>query len=110
MSKYTVTELWSRFFGTKQEVYDYAGRRIKRSACGNPSDPCHPTLDHIRPLSRSGCDAPGNLIICHRDTNAEKADHFPHWKANGAAFHACRIRGSRTSYRIVRDQAPHAHT
>ena len=24
MSKYTVTELWSRFFGTKQEVYDYA--------------------------------------------------------------------------------------
>lgn len=101
MSKYNTIDIWNRVFGAKQEVYDYAGRLMKKSACGNPSSTFHPTLDHIRPLSQGGCDVLGNIIICHRDTNAQKADHFPHWKTNGTSFHACRVKGSRVEYQIV---------
>ncbi len=100
MSKYSCTELWERAFGSKQQVYDYAGRLMKKAACGDPHSACHPTVDHIRPLSQGGSDVPENIVICHRDTNAEKADRFPSWRTNGRTFHAVRIRGKRTGYRI----------
>ena len=51
MSKYNTIEVWNKIFGNKTEIYDYAGRLIKKSACGNPNSAYHPTLDHIRPLS-----------------------------------------------------------
>ena len=73
MSKYKTVDVWNRVFGARQEAYDYAGRLMKKSACGNPNSAYHPTLDHIRPLSGGGCDVPENIIICHRDTNAEKS-------------------------------------
>ncbi len=101
MSKYRTIDIWNRVYREKQEAYDYAGRLMKKSACGKPNSPYHPTLDHIRPLSKGGCDVPGNIIICHRDTNAEKADHFPHWKTNGTSFHARRVNGSRVEYKII---------
>lgn len=44
-----------------------------------------------------------SIVICHRDTNEEKADLFPHWMANGKRFHARRVRGSRVEYEIVED-------
>ena len=94
MSKYKTIDVWNRVFDVKQEAYDYAGRLMKKSACGNPRSAYHPTLDHIRPLS---------IIICHHDTNEEKADHFPHWKANGAHYHARRVKGSRVEYEIIED-------
>ena len=100
MSKYSCAELWERTFGSKQQVYDYAGRLMKKAACGDPHSAYHPTIDHIRPLSQGGSDVPENIVICHRDTNAEKADRFPHWQTNGRAFRAVRIRGKRTGYRI----------
>lgn len=103
MSKYKTVEVWNRVFRGKQEVYDYAGRLMKKSACGNPNSSYHPTLDHIRPLSNGGCDVLENIIICHRDTNEEKADHFPHWKTNGSSFYAKRIEGSRVGYEIMKD-------
>ena len=77
MSKHKTIDVWNRVFGARQEAYDYAGRLMKKSACGNPNSAYHPTLDHIRPLSAGGCDVLENIIICHRDTNEEKADHFP---------------------------------
>ena len=83
MSKYKTIDVWNRVFGTKQEAYDYTGR--------------------LRPLSAGGCDVLENIIICHRDTNEEKADHFPHWKANGAHYHAHRVKGSRVEYEIIED-------
>ena len=49
---------------TQENKYDL----LKQSAY-------HPTLDHIRPLSAGGCDVPENIIICHRDTNEEKAEY-----------------------------------
>ena len=103
MSKYNIKELWDYQFGNKKEVKDYAGRLIMKSACSNPNSAYFPTIDHIRPLSQGGLDVLENIIICHRDTNLEKADNFPHWKTNCKRFHAQRVRGSRVEYEIYRD-------
>ena len=103
MSKYKALDMWNRLYGKAEEVIDYAGRLMKKSACNNPSSKFHPTIDHIRPLSNGGLDVLDNIVICHRDTNAEKANSFPHWKANGKRFHAERVRGSRVEYEIYID-------
>ena len=101
MSKYRTIDVWNRVFGNREEAYDYAGRLMKKSACGNPHSAYHPTLDHIRPLSAGGCDVLENILLCHRDTNSEKADSFPHWVANGRKFRAERIKGNRAAYAVV---------
>ena len=103
MSKYNTIDVWNHYYGKKEDVKDYAGRLMKKSACGNPNSKFHPTLEHIRPLTKGGSDVLENIIICHRDTNEEKGDKFPAWKANGRRFHAIRVRGSRTAYKIVED-------
>ena len=100
MSKYRTIDVWNEVYGAKESVYDYAGRLMKKSACGDPASAYHPTLDHIRPLSQGGSDVLGNIVICHRDTNEEKADHYPHWKANGKRFLVNRVKGARTDYVI----------
>ena len=51
MSKFNTIDVWNKLYGKTEEVYDYAGRLMKKSACGNPNSKFHPTLDHIRPLS-----------------------------------------------------------
>lgn len=104
MSKYNTVDVWNAVFGRKEEAYDYTGRLMKKSACGNPNSRFHPTLDHIRPLSQGGSDVIENIIICHRDTNEEKANHFPHWETNGKRYHATRVKGSRVAYEIIEDQ------
>ena len=103
MSKFNTIDVWNLMFGNKQEVRDYTGRLMKKSACGNPNSAYHPTLDHIRPLSKGGVDALENIIVCHRDTNEEKAADFPHWKANGKRYKAVRVKGSRVAYEIYED-------
>ena len=102
MSKYRTIDVWNEVYGNKETVRDYAGRLMKKSACGNPHSDYYPTIDHIRPLSLGGSDVLGNIEICHRDTNEEKADSFPHWKANGKCFRAERVKGARTDYEIVK--------
>jgi 5-methylcytosine-specific restriction endonuclease McrA len=103
MSQYTVLELWNERYGNAEEILDYAGRLMLKSACGNPDSAYHPTIDHIRPLSKDGKDVKQNIEICHRDTNEEKGDNFPHWKTNGRSFHAVRTKGVRDGYTIVED-------
>lgn len=103
MSKFNTVDVWNHFYGNVEEVKDYAGRLMKKSACGNPNSRFHPTLDHIRPLSLGGADVIDNIEVCHRDTNEEKSDNFPHWKANGKRFHAQRVKGSRVAYEIYED-------
>ena len=100
MSKYNTIEVWNKVYGNKAEVYDYTGRLMKKSACGNPHSKYFPTLDHIRPLSKGGSDILENIIICHRDTNEEKGNSFPHWKANDNRYVASRVRGTRNQYII----------
>jgi 5-methylcytosine-specific restriction endonuclease McrA len=58
------------------------------------------TLDHIRPISKGGSDILENIIICHRDTNEEKADTFPNWYANGRRFQARKVKGTSNEYDI----------
>ena len=103
MSKFKTIEVWNEFYGSTEEVRDYTGRLMKKSACGDPNSKYHPTLDHIRPLAGGGSDVLDNIEICHRDTNREKANHFPHWEANGKRYHAVRVKGSRVAYEIIED-------
>ena len=100
MSKYRTIDLWNERYGKAEEIVDYAGRLMKKSACGNPNSQYHPTLDHIRPISKDGSDVEGNIEICHRDTNDEKGDNFPTWKTNGKRFQARRVKGTSTDYVI----------
>ena len=100
MSNYRTIDLWNERYGSTEEVVDYAGRLMKKSACGNPNSKYHPTLDHIRPISKGGCDVKGNIEVCHRDTNEEKGDSFPTWKTNGKRFQARRVKGTSTDYVI----------
>ena len=104
MSKYSAKELWNKTFGAKEKVYDYAGRLIMKSACGNPTSHYHPTIDHIRPIADGGKDTIENIVICHDATNKEKADHFPHWTANGLRFHAKRKTGIPNGYSIISEE------
>ncbi|MBO4452741.1 MAG: HNH endonuclease [Clostridia bacterium] len=104
MSKYSIKKLWNEFFGTKDEVFDYAGRRMLKSACGNSNSAYQPTIDHIRPISDGGKDTKANIVICHYSTNAEKANSFPHWKANGFRFHARRVKGLTNGYEIIEER------
>ena len=102
MSKYSVEELWSEFFGEANEVEDEAGRVMKRSAVKNPNSRYEPTIDHIRPLSDDGKDVKENISICNRITNREKGDKWPHWKANQRRFHGEKI--SRYGYEKIEDK------
>ena len=104
MSKYTVKQIWESLYGSKQEVYDYAGRLMLKSACGNPNSSYQPTIDHIRPLACGGKDTKANIILCHYETNIEKADHFPHWKSNDQRFHAERTKNVPNGYTIIKER------
>ena len=75
-----------------------------KCACGDPHSAYQPTVDHIRPIAGGGKDIKANMIICHRSTNEEKADRFPHWKANGSRFHAKKAKGVKNGYRIVNEE------
>lgn len=94
MSKYTVKELWDKIYGKQEQCYDYAGRLMLKSACGNPNSQFEPTIDHIRPLAKRGKNNIKNMIICHCKTNEEKGNSFPCWKANGRRF--CAIKNKDT--------------
>lgn len=87
----------------KEEIVDYAGRVMMKSACGNRNSRYEPTIDHVRPLSKGGRDVKENLVICHWETNAEKGDKFPHWQANGKRLKAIKVKGSTNGYEVVDD-------
>jgi len=100
MSKYTVKELWEKRYKKTEEVYDYAGRLMKKSACGDGNSSYQPTIDHIRPISNGGKDIDGNIEICHRKTNEEKGNSFPNWTANDRHFQAKKVKGKSNEYEI----------
>lgn len=103
MSKFNCIDLWEERYGNKTEVIDYSGRKTMKSAISNINSNFHPTIDHIRPLSKGGSDVRGNIEICHRTTNEEKADTFACWNTNGKNFKAVRVKGTRTDYKIVKN-------
>ena len=105
MSKYSIKQLWNELYATKEQAYDYSGRRMLKSACGNPNSNYQPTVDHIRPLSDGGKDVKENIVLCNALTNEEKADSFPHWKANGLRFHATKTKSVSNGYTIIQEKA-----
>ena len=104
MSKQKIKELWNEIYGNREEVYDYAGRLMLKSACGNPYSTYQPTIDHIRPVACGGKDVKPNIVICHYLTNEEKADSFPHWKVNGVRCHAKKTKGTQNGYTIIQER------
>ena len=92
--------LWENVFPHQNEAYDYAGRRMLKSAIGNQNSRYCPTLDHIRPLAKGGKDVLENIVICAQETNEEKADTFPNWYANGRRFQARKVKGTSNEYDI----------
>lgn len=53
MSKYKTVKVWNKVFGNRETVFDYAGREMRKSACGDPHSAYHPTLDHTSVRCRS---------------------------------------------------------
>ena len=100
MSRYDLATLWENRYGTKTEMYDYAGRKMLKSAIGNVNSRYHPTIDHIRPLSNGGTDVKENIVICNVTTNHEKGNTFSTWSTNGKTFQAKRMKGNRKGYKI----------
>lgn len=86
MSKYTALQLWNEIFEDDEEVTDYSGRKMLKSACNDLNSKYTPTIDHLIPTSKGGRDSLGNIVLCNKITNYEKADKCPHWKANGKRF------------------------
>lgn len=100
MTHLKIEDLWEIMFKDKEEVTDYAGRKISRAALNNSQSELHPTITYIRPLSLGGKDVAENIVICHTETSQEKAESFPTWTANGKAFQAKRVMGYRNEYDI----------
>ena len=100
MSRHNLKFLWDYFFPNQNEAYDYAGRRMLKSAIGNQNSRYCPTIEHIRPLSQGGRDTVENILLCNLQTNEEKADSFPTWNANGSCFQAKRVKGACGEYDV----------
>ena len=100
MSKYNLIVLWENVYPNQNEAYDYAGRRMVKSAIGNQNSRFCPTIDHIRPLSDGGKDVLENIVICNQETNFEKADSFPNWSTNNRCFQARKVKGTSNEYDI----------
>lgn len=78
--------LWSKQFGRKTKVKDFAGRQIDRSAYDDRSSRFGWNVDHIYPQSRGGKTEDHNLVCCNIKTNDEKGNSFPCFRANRRAF------------------------
>ncbi|VEU79975.1 HNH endonuclease domain-containing protein [Haploplasma axanthum] len=98
--KKNIRKIWEEKYGERNEVTDYSGRVMKKNSIGNSKCFFEPTIDHIRPLSLGGKDVIGNIVICSRLTNQEKADKFNTWNVNNRNFQAKRVKGSRDAYKI----------
>lgn len=100
MSKEMILKLWFERYGFVEDVIDYSGRLMKKSAVGNFKSKYEPTIDHIRPISKGGKNLSENIALSNRITNQEKADKFSTWIANDKTFQAVRVKGNRSAYKI----------
>lgn len=94
-------QVWNKTFGNRTEAYDYAGRKVKKSAYNSRDSQYGWNVDHIRPLSDGGKDVLCNAVACNIETNEEKSDTYPIWNANNQSWRAERIKNHRDCYKIV---------
>lgn len=86
LNKETANRLWVKQFGKRQKAFDFAGREIAKASYNDRNSNFGWNVDHILPESKGGKTADHNLICCSIQTNDEKADRFPAFKANGKQF------------------------
>lgn len=106
INKEQALRLWTKQFGRKIKVTDYAGRSMDKSAYNNRSSRFGWNVDHILPQSKGGKTADHNLICCNIQTNDEKADRFPCFHANGQSFE---IRRCQNHYEIFPQNSAQTH-
>lgn len=91
LNRETAMRLWNRSFGKAISAYDYAGRKIVKSAYNDRNSDFAWNVDHIYPQSKGGKTNDSNLIVCHILTNDEKADKFPCFTANSKKFEILKV-------------------
>lgn len=106
IDKEMALSLWERDYGRDVRADDYAGRPMDKAAYGNRNSQCGWNIDHIYPESKGGKSVPNNLICCNIQTNDEKADKFPAFKANGQIFNIVRVQNH---YEIKKKTAVQEH-
>ena len=106
ISKETALSLWERDYGRDIRTYDYAGRPMDKAAYGNRNSQYGWNIDHIYPESKGGKSVSNNLICCSIQTNDEKADKFPTFKANDQLFNIVRVQNH---YEIIKKTEVHKH-
>ena len=91
LNQETAMRLWNKQFGDETRVTDFANREIDKGAYNDRNSKYGWNVDHILPVSQGGKTNDSNLIVCHIQTNDEKADKFPCFTANGIKFEIVKV-------------------
>lgn len=91
LNQETAMRLWNKQFGGETRVTDFANREIDKGAYNDRNSKYGWNVDHVLPVSQGGKTNDSNLIVCHIQTNDEKADKFPCFTANGIKYEIVKI-------------------
>ncbi|MCR4698524.1 MAG: HNH endonuclease [Bacilli bacterium] len=91
LNRETAMRLWNKRYGKSTTVKDFTGREMAKGAYNDRNSKKGWNVDHILPQSKGGTTAEHNLAICNIQTNDEKADKFPSFKANGIVFDIVKV-------------------
>ena len=102
LNRETALRLWNKRYGKATTVKDFTGREMAKGAYNDRNSAKGWNVDHILPQSKGGVTAEHNLAICNIQTNDEKADKFPSFKANGIVFDIVKVQ-NHYEYRTRKD-------
>lgn len=91
LNRETALRLWNKRYGKATTVKDFTGREMAKGAYNDRNSAKGWNVDHILPQSKGGVTAEHNLAICNIQTNDEKANKFPSFKANGIVFDIVKV-------------------
>jgi len=100
LNQETAMRLWNKQFGDETRVTDFANREIDKGAYNDRNSKYGWNVDHILPVSQGGKTNDSNLIVCHIQTNDEKADKFPCFTANGIKFEIVKVQNHHEIKRV----------
>ena len=102
LNRETALRLWNKRYGKATTVKDFTGREMAKGAYNDRNSAKGWNVDNILPQSKGGVTAEHNLAICNIQTNDEKADKFPSFKANGIVFDIVKVQ-NHYEYRTRKD-------
>ena len=102
LNRETALRLWNKRYGKATTVKDFTGREMAKGAYNDRNSAKGWNVDRILPQSKGGVTAEHNLAICNIQTNDEKADKFPSFKANGIVFDIVKVQ-NHYEYRTRKD-------